>query len=82
VKAVNCPTRIRSASIWIENGTFTWKDNLGKTLIKGGPAGGGYATAIDLLKFSQALRNNTLVSPETREILFAPKDKLNSPYYG
>lgn len=38
-------------------------------LMKGSPAGGGYSTVEDLLKFGQALQSHKLLSPESREML-------------
>jgi D-alanyl-D-alanine carboxypeptidase len=40
---------------------------------KGGPAGGGYSTAEDLLRFSIALRNNKLLNPRYTEIVTTGK---------
>ncbi len=46
------------------------RNNLFLHVVKGGPAGGGYSTVEDLLRFSQALLNHRLLSPEmTRRIL-------------
>jgi CubicO group peptidase (beta-lactamase class C family) len=46
-----------------------WKDS-GKRLGQGGPAGGGYSTVEDLLKFDIALRKHKLLGPAyTRRIL-------------
>lgn len=42
-----------------------WRDNLGTREIKGGPAGGGYSTVADLLRFAQGLTSGRLMRPET-----------------
>lgn len=42
-----------------------WRDNLGNREIKGGPAGGGYSTVADLLRFAQGLTSGRLMRPET-----------------
>jgi CubicO group peptidase (beta-lactamase class C family) len=42
-----------------------WRDNLGMREIKGGPAGGGYSTVADLLRFAQGLTGARLMRPET-----------------
>ncbi len=46
---------------------------------RGGPAGGGYSTAEDLLKFERALRDNKLVTVKTRDILLAGKVSMGGP---
>ncbi|MFX0065076.1 MAG: hypothetical protein ACFFC7_23110 [Candidatus Hermodarchaeota archaeon] len=48
----------------------TLRNNIFLIGIKGSPAGGGYSTVEDLLKFDIALHNNQLLTPEyTRTIL-------------
>jgi CubicO group peptidase (beta-lactamase class C family) len=59
-----------------------WRANTFEHVIRGGPAGGGYSTARDLLAFAEALRAGKLVSPATRERLLSPKPELGSPSYG
>ena len=50
-------------------------DNFGLNLLKGTAGGSGYSTAHDLLRFSQALLGNKLLSPEmTQEVLKAKVD--------
>jgi len=41
--------------------------------LKGSPAGGGYSTAPDLLKFAQALRQHKLLNPELSEKITSGK---------
>jgi CubicO group peptidase (beta-lactamase class C family) len=41
--------------------------------IRGSSAGGGYSTALDLLKFAQALRGHKLLSAELTEKITSPK---------
>lgn len=59
-----------------------WRNNLFRHVIRGGPAGGGYSTVGDLLRFARALRAGTLVSAETLARLTSPKPELASPTYG
>jgi D-alanyl-D-alanine carboxypeptidase len=55
------------------NETGTLADNTHLMPIKGTPAGGGYSTVEDLLNFSNALRGDRLLSPESTELLLAGK---------
>jgi CubicO group peptidase (beta-lactamase class C family) len=52
------------------------------TPVRGSPAGGGYATASDLIKFASALRSQKLVSSATLKTLSTAKPELGSPSYG
>lgn len=42
-----------------------WWSNIFLHVVRGGPAGGGYATAPDMLRFAAALRNAVLLKPAT-----------------
>lgn len=59
-----------------------FKNNLFLHVIRGGPAGGGYSTVEDLLKFDRALRSNKLLKAETLAAMLAPKPELGSAKYG
>ena len=64
-----------------KNGT-TWKNNVFEHVIRGGPAGGGYSTAEDLLRFDRALRGGKLLGRQYVGMLLSPKPELKSPDYG
>ncbi len=49
-----------------------WENNLFKHVIRGGPAGGGFSTVDDLLRFDRALRTGTLLPLELAERLWTP----------
>lgn len=49
--------------------------------IKGGPAGGGYSTVDDLLKFAQAVQQHKLLNPATTEMYLEGKISLGPDAY-
>lgn len=60
-----------------------WIANLFLNPTKGGPAGGGYSTVEDLLKFDIALRGNKLISKEYFDIISTGKiDRRENVSYG
>ena len=68
--------------ILLPNGQAGWRNNIFQHVIRGGPAGGGYSTAPDMLAFANALRSDRLVRRETRKLMWSPKPELQSPGYG
>jgi CubicO group peptidase (beta-lactamase class C family) len=54
----------------------TRKENSGSRPNRGGPAGGGYSSAEDLLKFAVALRQNKLISARSLELVTTGKVKM------
>jgi CubicO group peptidase (beta-lactamase class C family) len=54
----------------------TRKENSDSRPNRGGPAGGGYSTAEDLLKFAVALRENRLLSAKSLELVTTGKVKM------
>ena len=63
------------------SGEGFWRNNLFMHSVRGGPAGGGFSTVDDLLKFSRALQNHELLSPEMTATVITGKVD-NGPYSG
>ncbi len=59
-----------------------YTNNLYTHVIRGGPAGGGYSTVTDLLRFDQALRAQKLVGKSSLEQLWSPHPEVGNPQYG
>ena len=60
----------------------TYRSNVFEHTVRGGPAGGGYSTAPDLLAFANALLDGRLVQPETAALITTAKPEAGSPEYG
>lgn len=65
-----------------EDGSMQFQNNIFQHVIRGGPAGGGYSTVGDLLRFAEALKTGKLVSAKTYELMTTPKPAVHSPRYG
>jgi len=59
-----------------------YRNNIFMHVMRGGPAGGGYSTVDDLVRFAEALKAGKLVSRESVRLLTTPKPELSSPEYG
>jgi CubicO group peptidase (beta-lactamase class C family) len=60
----------------------SYRANIFEHTVRGGPAGGGYSTAPDLLAFARALVGGGLVRPETMTLITTAKPAEGSPDYG
>jgi len=58
------------------------QDNFSTLPLIGNPSGGAYSTINDMLKFSSALTNNTLLSKEYADIVLSGKVQTNMGAYG
>lgn len=56
-----------------------WLNNTLMEVAKGGPAGGGYATAPDLARFAEALMGGRLLKPETFRAMTTPHAVIPGP---
>lgn len=61
---------------------ITFSNNIFIHVIRGGPAGGGYSTVGDLLKFAKALQDGKLISKDLFKTMTIAKTELSSPNYG
>lgn len=61
---------------------IAFRNNLYLHSIRGTPAGGGFSTVEDLLRFVVALRAGKLVGGDYVRTMMSPKPELNSPNYG
>lgn len=50
-----------------------WTNNVFISPVKGGPAGGGYSTVEDMLRFDAALRTHKLLSPKYTDLVLTGK---------
>lgn len=66
---------------YTDQGTV-FRNNIFMHVIRGGPAGGGYSTVGDLLKFARALQSGKLVGKEYVKLLTSAKPELKSEGYG
>ncbi|MCG2613720.1 beta-lactamase family protein [Terrimonas sp. NA20] len=58
-----------------------WKNNNYVNVFKGGPAGGYYTTAEDLLRFSKAVLSNVLLNKHSTGLYLKGKVKYDRGYY-
>ena len=59
-----------------------WRSNHFDQFVRGGPEGGAYSTARDLLRFDRALRENRLLGPTLTALATAAYPAEGSPGYG
>lgn len=64
-----------------DGSTVVW-NNLFQHVVRGGPAGGGYSTVEDLLRFDRALRAETLLTRASLDQLWRTYPELSSERYG
>jgi CubicO group peptidase (beta-lactamase class C family) len=64
------------------DGKVEYTNSIFMHVIRGGPAGGGYSTAPDLLRFDRAMRAGKLVSEASLKQLWSAHTEVASPNYG
>ena len=67
---------------YTEEGAKEFRNNIFQHVIRGGPAGGGYSTAEDLVRFAEALKSGKLVSSATFDLMTTAKPEVSSPGHG
>jgi CubicO group peptidase (beta-lactamase class C family) len=61
---------------------ISFRNNVFEHVMRGGPAGGGYSTVEDLMRFAEALMSGKLVKAELVKEFTSAKPDLKSPDYG
>ena len=59
-----------------------WTDQMAKTTRRGGPAGGGIASANDLISLGYAMDTGRIVKPTTLRLHSSPKPEFGTEHYG
>ncbi len=65
-----------------DGGRPRWANQMATTARRGGPAGGGIASAPDLLRLGNAMNAGRIVKPETLRLHASAKPELAAPHYG
>jgi CubicO group peptidase (beta-lactamase class C family) len=63
-------------------GRRLWRNNQFDLFVRGGPEGGAYSTAGDLLRFDRALRGGRLLGPQMLALALAAQTHPDAPQYG
>ena len=81
---MDCPVENLAIGYWPSDDCAEgWKNNYYEHVIRGGPAGGGFSTAPDLIAFARALEKSTLISRESRELMWTDHFDPERPFgYG
>ena len=81
---MDCPVENLAIGYWPSNECAGgWKNNLYEHVIRGGPAGGGFSTAPDLIAFARALQKGLLLSRASRELMWTEQFDPERPFgYG
>lgn len=67
---------------YVRDAKGEWQDNTAMLSARGSAAGGGYASARDLLAFSQALSDGRLLSRKQLDVLWQPRGQQGPVGYG
>jgi CubicO group peptidase (beta-lactamase class C family) len=67
---------------YVKTAAGEWQDNGNELSLRGSAAGGGYASARDLLAFSRALANERLLTRAQLETLWKPHNLMGPMAYG
>ena len=67
---------------WDSESRLSFQSQLGKYGRRGSSAGSGVASALDIIRLSNAMRDGRIVKPETFRLHSSPKPELTSPNYG